>query len=86
MGGKQARANPVRVGASRAFLRRRVRVKQGGLIQIRSSRLRVGEEAEVVIRVGNGQTDGKYDFADLAGKMKWKGDAVREQRRMRNEW
>ncbi len=26
----------------------------------------------------------KYDFSDLAGKLKWKGDAVVEQRRIRD--
>ncbi|MBC7774321.1 MAG: hypothetical protein H7246_02700 [Phycisphaerae bacterium] len=28
----------------------------------------------------------KYDFSDLAGKLQWRGDAVTEQRRMRDEW
>ena len=28
----------------------------------------------------------KYDFSDLAGKLQWQGDAVAEQRRMRDEW
>ena len=28
----------------------------------------------------------KYDFSDLVGKLKWKGDAVAEQRRLRDEW
>lgn len=28
----------------------------------------------------------KNDFSDLAGKLQWRGDAVAEQRRMRNEW
>ena len=27
-----------------------------------------------------------YDFSDLAGKLQWKGDAVEEQRRLRDEW
>lgn len=27
-----------------------------------------------------------YDFSDLAGKLEWKGDAVVQQRRMRDEW
>lgn len=26
------------------------------------------------------------DFSDLAGRLKWKGDAVAEQRALRNEW
>ena len=27
-----------------------------------------------------------YDFSDIAGKLQWKGDAVAEQRRLRDEW
>ena len=27
-----------------------------------------------------------YDFSDLSGKLEWQGDAVEEQRRLRNEW
>jgi len=33
----------------------------------------------------NAQNPG-YDFSDLAGKLTWRGDAVTEQRRMRDEW
>lgn len=28
----------------------------------------------------------KYDFSDLAGSLRWKGDPVMIQRRMRNAW
>ncbi|MBK8568433.1 MAG: hypothetical protein IPN76_35290 [Saprospiraceae bacterium] len=28
----------------------------------------------------------RYDFSDLAGKLEWKGDAVAQQRLMRDEW
>lgn len=28
----------------------------------------------------------KYDFSDLAGKLGWKGDALDEQKKLRNEW
>ncbi|NCD42627.1 MAG: hypothetical protein EOL88_11105 [Bacteroidia bacterium] len=28
----------------------------------------------------------RYDFSHLMGKLKWKGDAVRVQRELRNEW
>ena len=28
----------------------------------------------------------KYDFSDLFGKMKWEGDALAEQRKLRDEW
>ena len=28
----------------------------------------------------------KYNFSELAGRLQWKGDAVREQRILRDEW
>ena len=28
----------------------------------------------------------RYDFSDLAGKLEWKGNAIIEQRRLRDEW
>ncbi len=28
----------------------------------------------------------KYDFSDVAGKLQWQGNAIKEQRKMRNEW
>jgi len=28
----------------------------------------------------------KYDFSDLSGKLKWKGDPVKTQRLLRDEW
>lgn len=27
-----------------------------------------------------------YDFSDLAGRLRWAGDAVKEQRALRHEW
>ena len=27
-----------------------------------------------------------FDFSDIAGKLQWKGDAIEEQRRLRDEW
>jgi histidinol-phosphate/aromatic aminotransferase/cobyric acid decarboxylase-like protein len=27
-----------------------------------------------------------YDFSDLAGQLSWRGDAVAEQRALRDEW
>jgi hypothetical protein len=34
----------------------------------------------------NQATRSKYDFSDLVGRLKWRGDAVAEQRSLRNEW
>jgi hypothetical protein len=28
----------------------------------------------------------KYDFSNFFGKLEWKGDALAEQRKLRNEW
>jgi hypothetical protein len=28
----------------------------------------------------------RYDFSDLIGKLHWKGNAVAEQRKLRDEW
>jgi len=28
----------------------------------------------------------KYDFSKFVGKLEWKGDAVAEQRKLRDEW
>ena len=28
----------------------------------------------------------KYNFENIIGKLKWTGDAVKEQRRLRDEW
>ncbi len=28
----------------------------------------------------------RYDFSDLVGKLSWRGDALKEQRRIRDEW
>ena len=34
---------------------------------------------------GNGRGQ-RYDFSDLTGRLQWRGDAIAEQRRLRNEW
>ncbi len=34
----------------------------------------------------NQQPKPRYDFSDLTGQLEWKGDAIAEQRRLRNEW
>jgi hypothetical protein len=41
----------------------------------------------VLVLGGTPQPDGsKYNFADVAGKLKWQGDALAEQRKLRDEW
>ena len=34
----------------------------------------------------NTSSEKKYDFSDLVGKLEWKGDALAEQKKLRNEW
>jgi hypothetical protein len=29
---------------------------------------------------------GKYDFSDLTGKLEWRGDALGEQKKLRDDW
>ena len=41
----------------------------------------------VLVVVSAPQANGtKYNFADVVGRLQWKGDALREQRRLRDEW
>lgn len=46
-------------------------------------------QVELVLVVHPKSQDEKtkhYDFSALTGKLNWRGDAVAEQRRLRNEW
>jgi hypothetical protein len=41
----------------------------------------------VMVLGGIPPTNGaRYNFSELAGRLQWKGDAVREQRILRDEW
>ena len=42
------------------------------------------DEAEIIIIPH--QKKKKYNFADLSGKLGWTGNAIKEQRRLRDEW
>jgi hypothetical protein len=43
---------------------------------------------ELVLVVGGPShpNGSKYDFADVVGKLEWQGDALEEQRKLRDEW
>ena len=47
-------------------------------------------ELDMVVVINESESSKKdtarYDFSDIAGKLKWKGNAVSEQRRLRREW
>jgi hypothetical protein len=41
----------------------------------------------IILPIGEKEDPNKvYDFSDLVGKLNWKGDAVAEQRKLRDEW
>ena len=43
-------------------------------------------EIVVVINEPANSLRKKYDFRNVVGKLHWKGDALSEQRRLRDEW
>ncbi len=50
-----------------------------------------GKKVEVLIfpvmdTLENQQEERIYNFSDVAGKMNWQGNAVSEQRKLRDEW
>jgi len=40
----------------------------------------------IVIPLEEKKIEGKYDFIDVFGKLEWKGDALTEQKKLRDEW
>lgn len=43
-----------------------------------------GKEAEIIVIPH--ESNKNYYLKDLTGKLEWKGNAVKEQRKLRNEW
>ncbi|HEY1921874.1 MAG TPA: hypothetical protein VGG44_03830 [Tepidisphaeraceae bacterium] len=45
-------------------------------------------QADVALTISSNDTakDNRYEFSDLAGRLAWRGDAVAEQRGIRDEW
>ncbi len=56
--------------------------------QIKSAELqKLPSVAHVLITWIQSQSEKKStDFSELAGKLKWTGNAVKEQRKLRDEW
>ena len=40
----------------------------------------------IVIPLDEIKSEKKYDFSDFFGKLKWRGDALKGQRKLRDEW
>jgi hypothetical protein len=45
-----------------------------------------GDVEVILIIESKKKPDKKYDFSDLAGKLRWNGDALKTQKALRNEW
>ena len=43
-------------------------------------------ELVLVLSTASPPDGAKYNFSDLVGRFQWKGDAVREPRKLRDEW
>jgi hypothetical protein len=41
---------------------------------------------ELILVVSEPPRPNGYDFAGVVGKLEWQGDAVEEQRKLRDEW
>lgn len=47
----------------------------------------IQEQKDMFPKPGSGKKkEKKYDFSHLYGKLQWKGDALREQKKIRSEW
>ena len=43
-------------------------------------------DVEIVLVIQPKTKKRKYDFSDIAGKLKWEGDALKMQNKLRHEW
>jgi hypothetical protein len=43
-------------------------------------------ELVLVVGVSPQPNGSKYDFTSVVGRLQWQGDAVKEQRKLRDEW
>jgi hypothetical protein len=58
-----------------------------GFISIQKPLAVKNKDVKIIVLMNeNLPTQKKYDFSDMIGKLKWKGDALAEQKKLRNEW
>lgn len=65
---------------------RKIIEHSSGLLTIELPEEYDNRKLEVIVMPLDEKAEKKYDFSDLAGKLQWKGDAVEEQRKLRDEW
>ena len=46
----------------------------------------IQEQKDLSLQPGSEKKETKYDFSHLYRKLEWKGDALREQKKIRSEW
>jgi len=62
-------------------------MKKNVEIEFNIDRLLAGAEEAVAHKTGKKELKSTtYDFSSFVGKLDWSGDAVKEQRKLRNEW
>jgi hypothetical protein len=66
-------------------LRHTTTVKKNKLI-IHIPKTFLYKDVEVIVLPIDNSTKKNYDFSDVVGKLHWKGNAVTEQRKLRDEW
>ena len=62
----------------------REKVRKDGQLKINIPNLESGDK-EIIVIIEDSNVD-RYDFTRLSGRLQWQGDAVKEQRKLRNEW
>ena len=69
-------------------VRVRKKTDEKGLIHVDVQTEHESTDVELVILIHDvtASSDLRYNFSDLGGKLRWTGDAVTTQRRIRNEW
>jgi hypothetical protein len=70
-------------------VRLRSKIEDDGHLKVNIPTTLPKGEVDVVIVLVPSLLEGskkKYHFSDLAGRLQWNGDAVTEQRKLRDEW
>ncbi len=62
----------------------------GRFIELKDFEQLMHQRVKVIVLANNNpiktQQKAPYDFSDLVGKLAWKGDALSQQRALRDEW
>jgi predicted DNA-binding antitoxin AbrB/MazE fold protein len=60
---------------------RKIEVAEGQMVRVT---VETADDEPAGADGGGGQE--RYDFSDLAGRLKWEGDPLETQRKLRDEW